>query len=59
MERVSGPDGETRSVLGGTLTGSGAWGVAWIDTYADSKDYEAEKHEEMQRLFNFLMAEQK
>jgi len=51
MERVYDNESYEKSVLGGTLTGSGAWGLAWIDTYADTRDYQREKEEEMKKLF--------
>ena len=56
MERIRDPGSEDKTVLGGTLTGSGAWGIAWIDTYAEVRDYEAEKHEEMRKLYDQLMS---
>lgn len=54
MERVYDPESYEKSVLGGTLTGSGAWGLAWIDTVAEVRDYRKEKEEEMNRLFRSL-----
>lgn len=54
MERIKGAGSDEKSVLGGTLTGSGAWGLAWIDTYAEGRDYQAEKNEEMRKLYESL-----
>lgn len=56
MERVYDGDSYEKSVLGGTLTGSGAWGLAWIDTYAEVRDYRQEKEEKMRKLFADLMS---
>ncbi|KAG8963558.1 hypothetical protein FRC03_002858 [Tulasnella sp. 419] len=50
MELLSGPDDSDKFVLGGSLTGSGAWGVAWVDTVAEFRDFETEKHQEMAAL---------
>lgn len=58
MERVYNDDPEKSAVLGGSLTGSGAWGLAWIDTYADVRDYRREKDEEMRRLYRQLMGQE-
>ena len=51
MERLYSPESDEKSVLGGTLTGSGAWGVVWIDTCAEVRDWKQEKDEEMRKLF--------
>ena len=54
MERVYGPEADEKSVLGGTMTGSGAWGLVWIDSYAEGRDYAAEKEQQMRKLYEEL-----
>ncbi len=56
-ERLTGPEADQKTILGGTFTGSGAWGLAWVDTYAEYRDYEKEKEDEMRKLYDHLMSQ--
>ncbi|KAJ7628475.1 chromatin remodelling complex Rsc7/Swp82 subunit-domain-containing protein [Roridomyces roridus] len=45
------PDSADKTVLGGTKTGNGAWGVAWLDTVMDFRTLEERRRLEEEARF--------